>query len=162
MYTVHLLCLRKSKTLGTNTARLHASHSTLWWFAIRKGAPVLSRLCGVGVFALGLFQKVIQMTWRTTASCQAEHPGSLNFSAYRQGRDRQEPNEGAIPEAQWSDSQTGGGLIWVLSQGVSTQFGKCFRIRNMGKVYFLHPFAPFCQFFAMQICKAFLILVMNP
>jgi len=32
--------------------------------------------------------------------CQAEHPGSLNFSAYRQGRDRQEPNEGVIPEAQ--------------------------------------------------------------
>lgn len=80
--------------------------------------------------------------------CQAEHPGSLNFSAYRQGRDRQEPNEGAIPEAQWSDSQTGGGLIWVLSQGVSTHLGSASGFEIWAKCTFcilLHPFASFLQ-----------------
>ena len=60
------------------------THRTVLFDGLQSAKAVLSRFWGVGVYP-------DDVTLRMT-SCQVEHGGSLNFSAYRQGRDRQEPN----------------------------------------------------------------------
>ena len=78
------------------------THRTVLFDGLQSAkVPQFYLVCGELVsLRLDFFKKSHPDDVTNDGGCQAEHPGSLNFSAYRQGRDRQEPNEGVIPEAQ--------------------------------------------------------------
>lgn len=70
MYTVHLLCLRRSKHLGPMQPGY--THRTVLFDGLQSAkVPQLYLVCGELVsLRLDFFKKVIRMTWRTTAAAR--------------------------------------------------------------------------------------------